>query len=111
VAAELAVHLEAATREFVAAADPNLSHLEVEVLRQDAEAGAQAKADASPPCGPVCRQRLSRLTHGHERTFRTRFGPVTLRRTHGWCRRCRKWWFPADAVLGLEDSAGSSPAV
>jgi hypothetical protein len=55
VAAELAVHLEAATQEFVAAADPNLGHLEVEVLRQAVEAGAQAKADATPLCCPVSR--------------------------------------------------------
>jgi hypothetical protein len=57
------------------------------------------------------RQRASRLSHGQERTFRTRFGSVTLRRTRGWCRRCEKWRFPADAVLGLEDSAGSLPTV
>jgi hypothetical protein len=56
VAAELAVNLEAATQEFVAAADQNLGHLEAEVLRQTrqlqrraVEAGAQAKADATPP--------------------------------------------------------------
>jgi uncharacterized protein YbaR (Trm112 family) len=75
------------------------------------EAGAQAKADATPPCCPVCHQPLSCLTQGHQRTFRTRFGPVSLRRTLGWCRRCKKWRFAADAVLGLEDSAGASPAV
>jgi hypothetical protein len=34
VAAELAVHLEAATQEFIAASDQNLGHLEVEVQRQ-----------------------------------------------------------------------------
>gem|GEM_PF-1129316 len=27
------------------------------------------------------------------------------------CRRCKKWRFPSDAVLGLEDSAGASAAV
>jgi len=79
--------------------------------RRAVEAAAQAKADATPPCCPVCHQPLTRRTHGHARTLRTRFGPVTLRRTRGWCRRCRKWRFPADAALGLEDSAGSWPAV
>ena len=118
MAAELAVNLEAALQPFVAASDQNLGHLEAEVLRQTremqrraVEAGAQAKADATPPCCPVCHQRLTRRTHGPARTFRTRFGPVPLRRTRGWCRRCRKWRFAADAALGLEDSAGSSPAV
>jgi len=83
-AAELAVNLEAATQEFVAAGDQNPDHWEAEVLRQTqelqrraVEAGAQAKADATPPCCPVCRQQLTRLTHGHERTFRTCFEPGT----------------------------------
>jgi len=118
VAAELGVRLNQAAEAFVVAEGQNLGHLEEEVVRQTqelqrraVEAGAQAKADATPPCCPVCGQRLSRLTHGHERTFRSRFGPVTLRRTRGWCRRCKKWRFPADAVLGLEDSGGCSPSV
>lgn len=105
-------------QQFVATANQNLGHLEAEVQRQTqelqrraVEAAAQAKADATPPCCPVCHQPLSRLTQGHQRTFRTRFGPVTLRRSRGWCRRCKKWRFPADAALGLKDSAGSSPAV
>jgi hypothetical protein len=117
-AAELAVNLEAAVPAFVAAAYQDLGHLETEVARQTqelqrraVEAGAQAKADASSPTCPVCRQKLTRLTHGHARTFRTRFGPVTLRRSRGYCRRCKKWRFPADTVLGLEDSAGCSPVV
>ena len=117
-AAELGVNLEAAIPQFVAAGDRNLGHLETEVARQTqelqrrvVEAGAQAKADATPPCCPVCGQKLTRLSHGHARSFRTRFGPVTLRRTRGYCRRCKKWRFPADAGLGLEDSAGASPTV
>jgi hypothetical protein len=34
-----------------------------------------------------------------------------VRRTRGYCKRCRKWRTPADAALGLEDRAGYSPAV
>ncbi|MBI5774630.1 MAG: ISKra4 family transposase [Verrucomicrobia bacterium] len=112
------MNLDHSVQRFVAARDQNLGHLEAEVLHQTqelqrraVEGGAQAKADATPPCCPVCRQKLTRLSCGHERTFRTRFGPVTLRRTRGFCRRCKKWRFPADAVLGLEESAGCSPAV
>jgi len=37
VAAERAVNLEAAAQQFVAASDPNLGHLEAEVLRQTRE--------------------------------------------------------------------------
>lgn len=118
LAAELAGRLEAAAHAFVAADDENLGHLETEVARQTqelqrqaVERGAQAKADATPPACPVCGQPLTRLSPGHARTFRTRFGPVTLRRSRGYCRRCRKWRFPADTALGLADSAGCSPAV
>ena len=98
VAAERAVDLEAPVQQFVAASDPNLSHWEGEVQRQPqerqrraVEAAAQAKAEATPPCCPVCHQPLRRLSHGHQRTFRTRLGPVSLRHSRGRCRRCRNW--------------------
>lgn len=117
-AARLAVSLVEATQQFVVASDQNLGHLETQVaqqgqelLRQATERGAQAKADGTPPACPVCGQRLSRCTADHTRTFDTRFGPITVRRTRGYCKRCRKWRFPADAALGLEDTAGYSPAV
>ena len=42
----------------------------------------------------------------HIRTYQTRFGPVTMRRLRGWCRRCRAWRFPADQALGSGE-AGS----
>jgi len=88
---------------FVVAEDQNLGHLEVEVQRKGLELQRQAvaKADATPPCCPVCHQQLSCLTHGHERTFRTSFGPFTPRRTRGWCRQCKKWRFPAEEEVLL----------
>jgi hypothetical protein len=102
----------------VQASDHNLGHLE-EMLLQDTkplqrkllEEAAQKKAAATPPHCPCCGQPLSRLTTGHSRTFESRFGPITVQRTRGYCKRCRKWRFPADAALGLEDTAGYSPAV
>ena len=36
---------------------------------------------------------------------------MTIRRTRGYCKRCRKWRVPADAALGLEETCGYSPAV
>lgn len=117
-AARLAGVLEDSVREFVCAADENLGHLEgqvasqaQELLRQATESGAQKKADATPPLCPVCQRALTRLSAGHPRTFDTRFGPVTIGRTRGYCKRCRKWRVPADTALGLEESAGYSPAV
>ncbi len=54
---------------------------------------------------------LTRCSEGHARSFQTRFGEITVQRTRGYCKRCRKWRTPADAALGLEDTAGYSPAV
>src|SRR5205809_763051 len=118
-AARLAVELEETIARFVdSAGDENLGHLEVQVqqqaqelLRQATEKAAQQKADQTPPLCPVCQHQLTRLSHDQARTFETRFGPVTVRRTRGYCRRCRKWRFPADGVLGLAQTAGYSPGV
>jgi ribosomal protein L34E len=120
--AVLAVHaacaLEQSIQHLVLASDQNLGHLERqaahnvrELLRQTVERGAQAKSDATPPHCPVCGQPLTRLAAGNPRTFTTRFGDITVQRARGYCKRCRKWRVPADAALGLEETAGYSPAV
>src|ERR1043166_7116253 len=75
------------------------------------EEASQKKADQRPPLCPICGHKLSRLSHGHERTYQTRFGPVTIRRSRGWCQRCKAWRFPADHALGLEETGGDSPSV
>jgi ribosomal protein L34E len=118
LAARTAVALETSLTGFLAAADQNLGHLETqaahdvqELLRTTTQRAAQAKADATPPRCPVCGRPLSQCSRGHARTFQTRFGDITIERTHGYCKRCRKWRTPADTALGLEDSAGYSPAV
>jgi hypothetical protein len=54
---------------------------------------------------------LVRCSSGHARTFQSRFGDITIQRTRGYCKRCRKWRTPADTALGLDDTAGYSPAV
>jgi len=117
-AARLADSLEEDVRDFLAASDQNLGDLEVqieqqsrELLRLAAEKAAQKKADLTPPVCWVCQQPLSRLTADHRRSFECRFGTITIARSRGYCKRCRKWRFPADAALGLEESAGYSPRV
>ena len=106
LAARTACALEKSIQRLVLASDQNLGHLErqaehdvQELLRQTTERGAQAKADAAPPHCPVCGKTLSRLDAGHPRTFTTRFGDITVLRTRGYCKRCRKWRVPADAAL------------
>lgn len=117
-AARLADALERSVRDFVVASDQNLGDIELQVERQSrelqrvaTEKAAQAKADRTPPVCPVCQKALSRLSHDPARTFESRFGPITVRRTRGYCRRCGQWRFPADTVLGLEETAGYSPRV
>ena len=117
-AARAACALELSVERFVRASDQNLGHLEVQaaqdvqaLLRHATERAAQAKADATPPVCPACGRPLTRLSPDHARTFATRFGAITVQRTRGYCKRCRKWRSPADAALGLDDTAGYSPGV
>jgi hypothetical protein len=118
LAARAAIALEQSIERLVLASDQNLGHLEVQVardvqelLRQALQRGAQAKADTTPPRCPVCGQPLSRVSGGHARTFQTRYGAITIQRMRGYCKRCHKWRVPTDAALGLEETAGYSPAV
>ncbi len=118
LAARAACGLEHSIQQFTATSDQNLGHLEVQasqdvqgLLREAVQRGAQAKADNTPPLCPVCQQKLSRLSADHPRTFDTRFGAITVKRTRGYCKRCRKWRVPADTALGLEETAGYSPGV
>lgn len=83
-----------------------------EMQRVALEHAAQAKADAgdSDRC-PTCGGQLSRISHGHKRTVRTRFGEITLRRSKGYCDPCGQWRSPADDLLRLDKRAKASPGV
>jgi hypothetical protein len=111
---KLAGQLRASTR----AADQNLGHLEEELLRaghelfrQMLEQAAQEKAAAAPPLCPHCQNKLRRLTDGHGTTVQTRWGHIRVERARGYCRRCKQWRFPADALLGLPEQGTQSPGV
>jgi hypothetical protein len=117
-AARLADCLEEEIGSFLVASDQNLGDIELgleehgkELLRAAAQKAAQRKADLTPPVCPDCHSALSRVSQDHQRSFECRFGTITLRRARGYCRKCRKWRFPADAALGLEETAGYSPRV
>ena len=116
--ADWTARLTAGLRRSLQASDQTLGDLEEEILRQTQgleqkllQEAAQKKADQSPPVCPVCGHKLSRCTPDHQRTYQTRFGPVTIRRLRGWCRRCRAWRFPADHALGLAEQGSASPSV
>jgi len=110
--------LSAGLNRSIQTKSQTMGDLERQILQQTqglerkllAEA-SQKKADQSPPVCPVCGNKLIRLSHGHERTYQTRFGPVTIRRSRGWCKRCQVWRFPADHALGLEETGSASPSV
>jgi len=105
-------------RSSVFCADQDLGHMEEhllrggqELFRQMLEKGAQLKADQAPPICPVCQNQLSRWKAGHWTSIQTRFGMVRIQRARGYCKRCRKWRFPADGLLGLPEQGTQSPAV
>lgn len=117
-AVRLAEGLEQSVKAIVVGADRNLGDLEMEVERQSrefqraaTEKAAQTKADLTPPVCPVCQKPLSQTSGGHERTFESRFGAIRIERKRGYCKGCKKWRFPADHALGLEETAGYSPRV
>lgn len=117
-AARLADGLEQGVAQFLTVRNQTLGHFEMEaerqsreLLRQATEKAAQAKADQTPPECPVCKSALGRVSHDHQRRFECRFGTITVRRSRGYCRKCRKWRFAADFALGLEETAGYSPRV
>src|SRR5436190_2001962 len=110
--------LQAGLSRSIQASEQTMGHLEEEILRKTRdleravlEEAAQKKADQAPPVCPVCAGKLSRVTQGHERSYQSRFGIVTIRRARGWCRRCKSWQFPADHLLGLAETGGCSPGV
>ena len=78
----------------VANSQENMGHLEEalmvegrELQRQLLERAIQTKADNTPLRCPICGGPLTRVTHDQERTVESRFGPVGLRRSRGWCRK------------------------
>jgi hypothetical protein len=117
-ASRLADGLEQGIAQFITVRNQTLGHFEMEaeqrsreLLRQATEKAAQTKADQTPPVCPVCKAALSRVSHDNQRRFECRFGAIAVRRSRGYCRKCRKWRFPADFALGLEETAGYSPRV
>lgn len=83
----------------------------LELQRKVVERAMQAKADAVDECCSCCQTPLIERKRRVPKTIRSYCGPVRLFRTHGWCRKCEQWVFPADAALGLFDDSTASPLV
>jgi len=83
----------------------------LELQRKVVERAMQAKADAVDECCSCCQTPLIERKRRVPKTIHSYCGPVRLFRTHGWCRQCEQWVFPADTALGLFDNSTASPLV
>ncbi len=82
-----------------------------ELQRQILQKATQAKAERCPPNCPRCGRALTRVREDQERGIETRFGPIRIKRLHGYCKACQEWFYPADWRLGVNKNAGASPSV
>lgn len=110
---DLLTQCENEASRFMNAGKENLGHLEEALrrptagfLREFLEAVAQKKADACPPHCPRCGKKLNRV-QTQERTVQTVAGKIQIKRSRGWCDKCKEWFIPADEALGL--ASGYSP--
>ena len=78
------------------------------LLRQALEKTLQAQADKHGPICPHCGAPLKRAKI-KERTLRSQWGEVTLRRVWGYCPKCKQWSAPADHAIALPQSEQNTP--
>lgn len=83
----------------------------LELQRKLLEKAMQAKADAVDERCPGCQTPLIERKRRVLKTISSYCGGIGLYRTHGWCKRCQEWRFPADAILGLNGDSKASPLV
>lgn len=83
----------------------------LELQRKAVERAMQAKADAVDANCSSCQQPLIEKKYRVPKTIDCYCGDLRLYRTHGWCKRCGQWVFPADAALGLGPDSTASPLV
>jgi len=83
----------------------------LELQRKVVERAMQAKADAVDENCPCCQTPLIERKRRVRKTVHSYCGSLQLFRTHGWCKRCEQWVFPADKALGLLDNSTASPLV
>jgi hypothetical protein len=112
---QLLTQIALVNQGFRASEDHNLGHLEEQLkkpqgtfLAEVLQKAAQQKADQTPPKCPVCGRKLSRLRKV-QRTIQTLFGQINITRVLGRCSKCKEWFCPGDAALGVE--SGYSPGM
>jgi len=60
---------------------------------------------------PVCGQALNVVSYNRWRNPVTSFGRISFARSYGTCTKCADHFYPADATLGLQRRAPSSPRI
>lgn len=90
--------------EHIRQATLHLQRLLVQKAMQD-------KANTVEENCPDCHHGLCEKKRRVPRFIDAYCGKVKLVRTHGWCRHCEHWVFPADRVLGLREDSTASPLV
>ena len=80
-----------------------------EVRRLALEHLVQQVADYQPFDCPLCRKPLTVVAHRRLRGVDSSFGTIQFRRSYGFCNGCQDHFYPADAALGLQPRAHSSP--
>lgn len=83
----------------------------LELQRKLVERAMQAKADTVDENCPCCQTPLIERKYRVAKTINSYCGALQLHRTHGWCKRCEEWRFPADVALGLSSGSTASPLV
>jgi exonuclease VII large subunit len=83
----------------------------LELQRHIVPQAMQAKADAVDEHCPGCQTALIEKKRRVPKTIQSYCGAVQLYRTHGWCKTCEAWVFPADTALGLGEHSTASPLV
>ena len=83
----------------------------LQLQRKLVQRAMQAKADAVDENCPCCQEPLIEKKRRVAKTINSYCGALRLHRTHGWCKRCKEWKFPADTALGLGADSSASPLV
>ena len=83
----------------------------LELQRKVVQRAMQAKADRVDENCPCCQKPLLEKKRRVPKTIHSYCGALQLFRTHGWCKGCEQWVFPADTALGLLDNSTASPLV
>lgn len=79
------------------------------LLREALRDVVQDQADSCPPVCPVCGTRL-KDTRIEERTLRSEWGEITIKRVYGYCPNCQRWMAPVDEKLGIGAHDTNTPS-